>query len=153
MKSFKFRFTTLLRTKKLYVDEALQVMETARQNLDNLKEKLKGIVLELDDLKVKIHKIQSSLRTLHELEESQYYFNTLHSQLALVQDDILLAENIYAQKKNLLQNALKEKKIIEKLKEKQYKVWNQEVKKQEGKQVDEAAVIQFLHNSRAKKHE
>lgn len=153
MKSFKFRLTTLLRTKELYVDEALQVMEIAKKKLESLKEKLKSISLELDDLKVKIHNIQTTLRTLHELEENQYYFNTLNSQLALVQDDILLAENIYAQKKNILQNALKEKKIIEKLKEKQYKVWNEEVKKLEGKQVDESAIIQFLHNSRAKKYE
>ncbi len=153
MKSFKFRFETLLKTKTLYVNQALQEFESAKNELANLREKENAITLEIESLRKNIFQIQTSLSSLHELEENQFYFTSLQEQIVKLQDEIFLSSNVCAQKKAILKNTLKEKKIFEKLKEKQYKEWNDEVKRLEGKQVDEAAVTQFLRNSKAQKYE
>lgn len=150
MKSFKFRFETLLKTKEIHVSEVLQELEGAKQELSSIEKKLKLLELEVNELKEQIHSIQNSPTSLYELEGAQIYFSSLQEKKISFQDERLRAENVCAQKKIAVENALKEKKIIEKLKEKQYKEWNEEVKKLEGKLVDEAAVAQFLRNSEAK---
>ena len=117
MKNFKFRFGTLLKTKELYIDTALQDFEGAKKELSALQMQKKGLELEINDLKETIHRIQRSLSSLHELEENQIYFSSLQEKKIELEDKILLSENICAKKKIILENALKEKKIIEKLKE------------------------------------
>jgi flagellar export protein FliJ len=148
MKKFTFRFQTLLKTKEIEVNQAIHELGVAEKVVYEIQGAIDTITAEIEEVKGLIQKMQRAPESLHELEENQAYFANLEKNKLRHQDELMRAQNEVGKQKQRLKTMLKEKKIIENLKEKQYNAWKQGIKKWEEKLIDEAAVLQFIRKAR-----
>ncbi len=153
MKAFSFRYEVVLNTKIRAVEQALHALHKAQEPVEKLKAHIQSLQDEQEQVAHAMRNRELSHTSIDELESYQRYFNLIETKKISAQDDLLSAESNLAKQQQILKQAMKEKKMIEKLKEKQYNSWKESVKKWEEKLIDETAVLQHIRKGKGSNEE
>ena len=146
MKKFKFRFQAVLDLREKELEESELRFAEAQNNLVKAQKDLEAIEKSLEAVK---HNIKQNLNVSASLDITilssyQNYINSLKIKL-------FIQKNVICEKEQLLEKArqemlaIKQKKMtLEKLKEKDYKHYLQEIELTERKEIDDIATLRHL---------
>lgn len=141
MKAFRFKLETLLSVKKREEEQAQMLVLQAEQEVRLLEKELHSLKQEMESTEQQFRREQQGLFSATLLHDLQTYLYSLQGKIAAQEDKIFRANNILHQKRQKLSLAMKERKSIEKLKEKQYGDWQKEIARQEAEFLDELGTI------------
>ena len=141
MKKYTFRLQTVLDIKANKLNEKLvelaqvqQILSTEEAKLEGLKSKKTNAYEEL----IQIYSLEKAL-DLREVCNFKGYLGKVEIEIKQQEDRIANVMFFVKQKQSEVNQALKEKKILEKLKEKEKNAFYQEFIKQEAKELDDLA--------------
>ena len=145
MAKFDFRLDTVRQVREREEQEAqreLMQAELERKEIQAQITELKKMAVEVESgLKQKqVEGVQVA-----ELADHMAYLYQLQGDTALREDELLRAINVVGQKRQLLAEASKKKKMIENLKDKQYLRWKRDTEKREAETLDELATLRYQH--------
>lgn len=147
MKKFKFRYANIL---KLRLDNENDI-KTKLKKLNQELHRLESSKLETEDAyKLYRHHVEEEMQSglkgyeIQRINEFQSYYRNHINKLTLEIQS--MEEQIEAVKLELME-AIKERKIMEKIKEKDYKAYLDEINVMEGKVTDE--VVNFQNSRRS----
>jgi len=143
MAKFIFKLQSVLNLKKQNEDskknelgKAIQRLEAEKQKLAALEDTLENIVKEFNE--------KTKKATVHELIEYNEYLSLLNSRIKVQKENVKNAALNVDKVREELIFAVKERKILDKLKEKQHEEFLTEQKKLEQKTNDE--IVSYNHN-------
>ncbi len=145
MKKFKFRLETVLRLKEKNLSDRL--IELAR--ISNV---LKEEESKLDLTKARIEEIKSNLENLNkgngelniiEIQSSKGFLIKLSNDIRSHEQIILQVKKAVEERRKQVQEALKEKNILEKLREKQEEQHFKEILYKESVELDDIAISRY----------
>jgi flagellar FliJ protein len=143
MAKFIFKLQSVLNLKKQNEDskknelgKAIQRLEAEKQKLAALEDTLENIVKEFNE--------KTKKATVHELIEYNEYLSLLNSRIKVQKENVNNAALNVDKVREELIFAVKERKILDKLKEKQHEEFLTEQKKLEQKTNDE--IVSYNHN-------
>ncbi|MCX7922375.1 MAG: flagellar export protein FliJ [Clostridia bacterium] len=143
MPKFVFKLQPLLNIKTQMEDSLKNELGKATQKLEDEKRVLKGIELEQETIINEIN-IKSTHGVLVEkLKEYSTYISFLKDKANLQKENINLAQNNVDKYREQLIKVVQEKKILEKLKEKQYQEFLKDQMKEEQKLNDEIVSYKY----------
>lgn len=140
---FKFSLETVLKHKKRLEDEAQKNFTTSKRNLEEAQSVLKSMYSLIDRSRDEIAKFQSSRngQTISQILERESFIQgqgvRIQKQRELIRELHLDLE----EKQEALVLALRERKTLEKLKEKQKREYDKEVARKEALELDEIATM------------
>lgn len=137
MKGFKFKYESILSLLEKKEDNVKTKLGTAYGILDKEKNRLNNLVLEDMECSETIRKHTLSGCKLVFLRSLDIYRNDLNSRMLLQNEAIERKEQEIAAIKSELLEIVKEKKIMEKLKEKKLDEYNLTLQKIEEKTIDQ----------------
>ncbi len=137
MKAFKFKYESILSLLEKKEDNVKTKLGTAYGILDKEKNRLNNLVLEDMECSETIRKHTLSGCKLVFLRSLDIYRNDLNSRMLLQNEAIERKEQEIAAIKSELLEIVKEKKIMEKLKEKKLDEYNLTLQKIEEKTIDQ----------------
>ena len=143
MKKFKFRFESVLKYKKI-LEEQKQIalakhinkISECKQNIENL---INEIAIQGNNLKEQTNK---GIRA-DEIIMFQDYINKLLNDKKNNEFNLQKLESEKVKKQEELTEAMKERKIYDKLKEKDFEQYTIDLRKEEAKQIDETVIQRF----------
>lgn len=148
MKQFNFKMQTLLRLRKMKEDAALREVSLVQEELNKLFELLKLLNIESTALEEELRDKQKGSIPIHEFHNHFLYIQSIKIKMLEQQDAILHTQNLLEKKRQNVEIAMQNKKVIEKLKDKQYDRWQEDLKKLEVKLLDELATIRHIRNNK-----
>ena len=135
---------TLLMIRKHRENSAQKEMLQARQYLQKILEILEELQEESTLLGQQLQSRLKGKSSVFEYRNHFMYLEVLQQKIQERQDDILKAQNIVEAKRVAVTKAMQNKKIIEKIREKQYSSWQDKYQKLEAKMLDELATIRHI---------
>lgn len=137
MAKFKFKFNSLLKLNESIEDQKKNEFRKAAMQLEIEREKLGKLIIDKEyciinhqkALKERIDPIRSDMLTK--------YINLLNKRIAAQEAEVKKCEEILEERRLELVEATKEKKKLEKLKEKQFEQYITDEKREEQKLTDE----------------
>ncbi len=141
MKKFEFSLQKLLDVEEAHEKAAEQKLAAAKRQLHSAQEELKRIRARMDKEINAIETFKGTQTARHNLMNHIKYLERL--QYMVVQQSQRVAECQIEVDKciELLHQIMRKRKTLEKLKEREKAIWQEEEKKTEQKQLDEFAVI------------
>lgn len=146
MAKFSFRLQSVLNVKTQVEDnlknelgKAIQRLETEKLELSRLEGSLNNLVSEFNE--------KTKKSTVHKLIEFNEYLSLLTSKIKLQKENVNNAALNVDKVREELVKAVKERKILDKFKEKKLEEYNQEQKKLEQKTNDEVASYKHKESS------
>lgn len=139
MKKFFFRLETLLKIRRAHEGTIKRELEHINQKLGQAKEKERM-------LQTQIHSLTEEMRKRREegkLDLQETYHQILEhltSSLAVLQQNLLAQQKQVEEQQERLKQAVLERKVIEKIKEKHYAGWLSRHSQSEGALLDEIAL-------------
>ncbi len=144
MKKFQFKLETVLGVWE-------QRQTTAQKDLQEAR----ALVLSIEGV---IAKLKGEIELIFKQQEAGYgnkaavmqlkmyrdYLEALKKKVALEEDELMRAQNVMESKRQVLMKIQRKIKTLEKLKEKKYADWEQELRKEEAFIADELAVTRYL---------
>lgn len=147
MKRFFFRLEKLLQLRKVSEGRVQRELGWAMQNLNQWQEKEAMLQRQTASLMVEIQKKRD--QGDHALQETYtQILDHLNASLAQVQQTLLGQNKQIEEQQERLTRAIQERKVIEKLKEKNYTQWKADTQKTEDVLLDEISVTYHEQNSR-----
>jgi flagellar protein FliJ len=152
MKKFQFSLSALLKIRIKKEEITHHNFLEALQVLRKIEEELQKLIIEFQKVNNEIRQIQKKIRSREELIDFFEYSNSLKRRIKNQKDIIKEAQfGVEIRRKEVL-SAMKERKIIENIKEKKFEEWENEFFEQERKAFDELATIQFESKIRKSFH-
>jgi flagellar FliJ protein len=149
LKKFKFAFDKLLDHKRTLEDVARREYFDAQRLVDLAKEELEEMYKRIDESRVRAHDIETAggrqAPTLSQIDE---FINLQKIRIERHRLKIRELNAVAEQKQELLIEAAKERKTLEKLREKRMEEYDLQAKLAEMKEVDELVVTRFKAESR-----
>ncbi|HEY9059826.1 MAG TPA: flagellar export protein FliJ [Pseudobacteroides sp.] len=146
MAKFKFRLQPLLNIKIQLEDSAKNELGKAVQRLEEEKEKARFLVENREKYISEFQEKTSSYVRIDELKGYTLYISKLAQNIELQNKNIKEAsDNVDRYREDLIK-IVKERKILEKLKEKKYKEYLSELGKDEQKRMDEIVSYKYTEN-------
>lgn len=144
MKKFVFSLETLLSVRKEKERQVQSELIEAEGKKRIVEERI--VALQEKGRQAESEMKQTKQRTfsVQELRENLDYLDSIRSQVERMQDDLLRVCNVVASCKTALAEAMKERKALDRLKEKQYEAWETQCRQEERKIADEHATTRFL---------
>jgi flagellar protein FliJ len=139
--SFKFRYEALLGYRHHLKEKAEVEYAQAKQQLRQLKETLKEYQETLQATRMEIVQAIREKTDSDTIKNYSQYIGALKIWITMQEAEIAKAEKLTAEKLENLLNITKKFKIIEKLKEKDYKKWKDKLNVMEQKEISEAGVL------------
>lgn len=139
MKSYKFRLEKVLDWKEIKEETAAQKFAQLQNELKKQKSVLENLLAEYKILK----KEGLKLKNIHELKQHNLYDQTMEKQITQQKETTYMISRELSEAKSILIKAQKDKKIVEKLKEKDFEVYKEDMKKEEQKELDEIGVLRY----------
>ena len=139
--SFKFKYESLLSYRQHLKEKAEIDLVWAQQQLKSCRIVLEGYQ---EDQNKASRNLESSLKekiSSHLLSEHSYYMKALEDRIQTQELEVNGWEKVVKEKMNILLTKMKQYKVIEKLKEKNFKKWNQDQNLLEQKSINETAII------------
>ncbi len=144
MKKFKFRYESVL---KMRMDRE----DALKNELAKLLAKRQTVVDELDSLKARFLEysnwVEEGLKSgnsslqMHEISSGKSYYRT---NLSRTSEKLARVDNDIEKAKKLLVDAMRERKVMEKLKEKDFQNYIEEYNKSEAKAIEE--IVNYKSN-------
>jgi len=138
---FKFRYEALLGYRQHLKEKAEIEYSQARQQLKRLKDTLVAYQEEMDDVRNELARCLREKTDSMTIKNYSQYIGALKLWIAMKEAEIDKAEKLLVEKLDSLLNRTKKFKIIEKLKEKDYKKWEKKLNIMEQKQLSEMGVL------------
>jgi flagellar protein FliJ len=138
---FKFRYEALLGYRQHLKEKAEIEYSQARQKLKHLKDTLSGYQDELDVTRNELARCLREKTDSITIKNYSGYIGTLKLWIAIKEAEIAKAEKLAAERLENLLDRTKKFKIIEKLKEKDFKKWEKKLNILEQKQLSEVGVL------------
>lgn len=147
MKGFKFRLQSLLDTRTKQLENAQLEFSRVQLKLNIENEKLNVIY-------VKLNQTNQGLKTvISSYEVDPFTINNYKGYIAKLESDIMKQHKIISdieveleEKKQIVLDAMKAKKILEKLKEKGLKEFNEKIEKLTMAEIDDIATTRYVKN-------
>ncbi len=153
MKKFKFRLETVLQLRQRKEDEKKKVVGELVSKINEQQNQ----AIEMSRI---LQQEGQHLKSQHELGQidlnwmSQYrrYVSHIHQAINHRIENVTQIQNELQHARMDLMHATREKKIIEKLKEKKHKLYKKELNKEQAREQDEVAQQLYLRSSTAVDH-
>jgi len=147
MRKFKFRLESVLEFRKRKEDQRKKELGLLKQFLQKEQAFLKELEEKMIQSQGKMQAEQAGTLNMELIMNYYYYLTNMKekilNQIALIEELIMRIE----QKREDLITASKERKIMEKLKDNQYKEFRELLEKWEAKAIDEMATNQYTHKT------
>lgn len=145
-KKFRFRLESVLKLRTDNVNDAKNALMVVLQQRYNKEEEIKN----LQTLKQDFLAQQMLAKTAADMQANKDYIRNLDAQVEIKEKEKEKIIEIENEKRRLLNEAVKEEKVLLKLKEKKYEEYQQELGKEETKFLDEIASNKFIKNMKDK---
>ena len=140
---YKFNLESLLNHRK-YIEETLQKkLAIFKKSLDDEKKKLRRYQKDKEKYWFQLQQKQKEGNTVSELSLYVDYINRLSKDIDTQRKKVLKAKEKFSQKRNDLIEAMKKRKILDKMKAKGLEQYHQEIRKKELGIMNEVAVNQY----------
>ena len=144
MKKFKFSLDRVLRQRHIQVDIRQREFMEAEKLLDTEVEKLNHFKIQKEQaLKQRYVEVKDTTFWSATVEQINLFLTGQDLRITKQNERLLEMKNIVESRREILQQALTEAKMIEKLKEKKKAEFFKEVAKKEQEEIDELSVIRF----------
>lgn len=147
MRKFKFRLESVLEFRKRKEDQRKKELGLLKQFLQKEQLFLKELEVKMIESQNKMQAQQHGTLNMESIMNYYYYLTNVKekilNQIALIEELIARIE----QKREDLITASKERKIMEKLKDNQYKEFRDMLEKWEAKAIDEMATNLYTHKT------
>jgi len=144
MKKFRFEYESILKMRQAKEDDVknelatlIAKLQTVKQEKNNMLKEQKKFFETMEDMMKK----GCSASALRRVQRGQSYYRT---HLKTLGDKILNLEELVVETQGLLLDAVKAKKIMEKLKENAYNVFMDDVNHEEQKVIEE--IVNYKNN-------
>lgn len=145
MAKFIFKFQSVLNLRKQKEDSIKNELANATRKLEAEKRKLSELETMLEDT-VREFNEKTKKTTVHELIEFNEYLSLLNSRIKTQKENVNNAAQYVDKVREELVKAVKERKILEKLRERQFEEFLLEQKKLEQKTNDEIVSYNYNEN-------
>lgn len=145
-KKFRFRLESVLKLRTDNVNDAKNALMVVLQQRYNKEEEIKNLQTLKQDFLVQ----QMLAKTAADMQANKDYIRNLDAQVEIKEKEKEKIIEIENEKRRLLNEAVKEEKVLLKLKEKKYEEYQQELGKEETKFLDEIASNKFIKNMKDK---
>ncbi|CQR71483.1 Flagellar FliJ protein [Sporomusa ovata DSM 2662] len=146
MKKFRFRLETLLKFRKMEEEQAQLKLTEASIRLYKEQELLNqlqnNLVVSLDLLSQE----QSGSPTIETLKTFGYYIDKIKSEIIHQQEQVANAETYRQECLVVLEAAMKQRKLVDNLREKRLEQYHTELLQEEQKLLDELGTQAFMRN-------
>ena len=139
MKKFKFSLEKVLSLREFEEKQAQIELGKAQSVVNDINEQLKFIASE----RVKSNESRSKSSDLTFLMSIENYINGLDYKKEKLIEELVQAQIILEEKRAIVVEAIKKRKSLEKLKEKQFESYKKEYNKEEEKILDEISSSKF----------
>ena len=146
MKKYKFRLQTVLDIKEKKLEQKLLELARIVDTLNKEVEIEKQLINEQNTLQSKIVEISSidTPQSLFEIQNSRGYWGNLGTKIIAQREKIKNIEFFVQAKRNEVNEALKEKRVLENLKEKEQEKFYKEFLAYENRELDEIATVRYM---------
>lgn len=148
MKRFEFGLQTKLDVTVTREDQAKQELALRRAQLDSEKRRLQALEAEREQCYQRLRQGQQEVLQLDQLALVKSYLPRLKERIAAQAEQVRRAENEVQAAQQRLQELMQERKALEKLRDKEYAEYQQEVLRQEQLVIDEVAITGYWRSSR-----
>ena len=138
---FRFRYESLLNYRQHLKEKAEIDLARARQKLRQSLEALESYEEGLKHSRQILDQNLKNRLPSRELQNYSDYFVGLKERIGLMEMEIIEHERTVSQKMQILLGKTKDYKVMEKLKEKDFKKWNHEQQQDDLKRMNETAII------------
>ena len=146
MKKYKFRLQTVLDIKAKKLEQKLLELARIVDTLNKEVEIEKQLIIEQNTLQSKIVEMNSidSPQSLFEIQNSRGYWGSLGTKIIAQREKIKNIEFFVQAKREEVNEALKEKRVLENLKEKDQEKFYKEFLAYENRELDEIATVRYM---------
>ena len=145
MKAFVFSLQQLLDAKEAIERAVEEKLSASRRVLDNEKEKQTKLSTQARGQIGRIESFQGVMTRRHKLSVHLRYLERIQRRIVAQAETITRQEMVVEELRNRLCALVRERKSIEKLRDRERNLWRQELKKSEQKEMDERAAMGFLN--------
>jgi len=146
---YHFKFEKILDVKNREKEEALSTYQRSLQAFENVAKELYSLLKKKEDLEaLQAQKIISGL-SVQEIRHNQHFLAEIEKSISYYQQLLIKARNRLNWNQQQLQEKNIEVKKFEKIKDKDYQSFLQDIRTQEEKQMDEISNLQFFRNVRS----
>lgn len=148
MKKYKFRLQTVLEIKEKQLEQKLLELAQIVATLNKEIELEKALIQEQNTLQASIVTMNSidTPQSLFEIQNSRGYWGTLGVKIAQQKERIKNIEIFLKAKQSEVNEAVKEKKVLENLKEKEEEKFYKEFLSYERRELDEIAITRYARS-------
>ena len=143
MKRFQFKFDTLLRVREEKENAAQQKLSFERQALQEHLDDKGRLENEGKDVEDNMRFAKESRIDAAAFVNNLHYMEALRGKIAQKEDDVMRQQNVVEEKRGEAAAAMRERKVIENLKEKKYGQWKREAAAAESAFLDEQATQRY----------
>lgn len=145
MKKFHFKLQSVDRVRKIALDQQRKVFSEAQQKVRMLEDERLELIRRLEQ-EVQRQRAASRLEDLPEL--SRNFKKVVRSEILKKDQEILSAKHEVFKQRNLMNERLKDKRVMEKLQEKEKEKYDEELNKLLSQSMDEAGIRLWIHRRR-----
>lgn len=139
MKKFKFSLEKVLSLREFEQNQAQIELGKAQSVVNDINEQLKFIASEI----VKSNESRANSADLNFLLSVENYVNGLNYKKELLLEELAKAQLVLEEKRAIVVEAIKKRKSLEKLKEKQFEEYKKQYNLEEEKILDEISTSKF----------
>jgi flagellar protein FliJ len=144
-KRFKFRFETLLKIRRQREQEHQRIVAGRMQKINRVRQRINSIDDQIRSEEQAIRNAwQPGIIDLHQAMRHRHWLGRLHKGSLEAQNQLRYQEAELARERAELAEVCKHRKIIEKLKEKQWDRHRREEESAEAKEIDEMATVRHI---------
>ncbi|MDF2549996.1 MAG: Flagellar FliJ protein [Chlamydiales bacterium] len=143
MKKFHFKLETLQKVRQLKENEARLNFEKAQQVVAIKQREVDEVRAQMQLAESDFTKARSGFLSAPDFSAHSAYALGLHQLLEKKEDALIEAKNIAFKKRQELEKAVKARKVLDKLHEKQYADWQKLVDQSERNFADEMAILRY----------
>jgi len=143
MARFRYKMQNILSIKEKMETQARQAFGDAKRNLDEKQAELDALYAKLDEIERHAVEVLKGNLNMHDIEDSQMSRIICNEQIAAQKVRVRKAQEALEAARSELEDAVKERKTHEKLKEKQFDEFVREENRSESKSIDELTTYTY----------
>ena len=140
---FQFRLEKVLSYKEREQDVSKEHYNDAVNHVESVGRSLYNVLKEKEQVTLQIEQETKEGVSVRTIQQKQRYLQTLEQQVTQLNDQFLEAKKTMQEKQDVLLQSTQEVKQFEKLKEKKYELYKEEVKSEEIKHLDEITLLKM----------
>lgn len=144
MQSFKFRLETLLKFRKMQKEQAQITFWQATNQFRIEKEKLNSLQGKLLENINLLRTFQQRLLSVETFKSFQYYFDKMKEEIHKQEESVRSADEYRQNCLSILEDSMKNCKVVEKFREKKFQNYQVELIKEEQKMLDEIGLQLYV---------